>query len=127
MIKQHTTIKNIRNNYKKVFRCGYCDLQLIYRGVDPQFYNAGLYGWNCDIYVDYTRDIAITTGYRNMAGRMIPDELIKKYSKIAEEITSNYARPYEETRAKLQKKSLQTTQDLTKKPEKHLTKILKTF
>ena len=79
MTKQHIAIKNIRNEWKKVFYCGYCDLHDIYYHETPQFYNAGVYGWNCDIYCDYARDIAITTGYRNMAGRRIPDELIKKY------------------------------------------------
>lgn len=102
MTKQHIAIKNIRNNYKKVFRCGYCDLQFIYRGIDPQFYNTGVYGWNCDIYIDYARDIAITTGYRNMTGRMIPDEIIEKYSNIAKEIAKNtWSKPYEETRKAL--------------------------
>lgn len=85
MTKQHATIKSIRQNWKKVFYCGYCDLQDIYNET-PQFYNAGVYGWNCDIYCDYARDIAITTGYRNMTGRRIPEELIKKYSNIAKAI-----------------------------------------
>ena len=62
----------------------------------PTYYNAGIYGWNCDIYVDAVRDIAITTGYRNMAGISIPAELIKKHSNIAKSIcenifTKNYA------------------------------------
>ncbi len=90
MKKQHTSIKDIRNYWGKVFRCGYCDLQYIMRGTEPQYYNSGVYGWNCDIYCDYGRDIAITTGYRNMAGMRIPSEIIKKYSKIAQEICSQF-------------------------------------
>ena len=105
MRKVHVTMKSIRQDYKKVFRAGYCDLQDIFKYREPQFYNAGVYGWNCDVYVDYGRDIAITTGYRNMAGRSIPHELIRKYSDIAKEIESGYCWkvPWDEIREKLDK------------------------
>lgn len=96
-MKNKTTIKYIKNNYAKIFRCGYCDLQFIMRGYDATYYNAGVYGWNCDIYTDIVRDIAITTGYRNMTGLLIPNEIIKKYSAIAKEILKNqFAKPYKE-------------------------------
>ena len=88
-MKTKTTIKSIKNNYTKIFRCGYCDLQDIFKYTDATYYNAGVYGWNCDIYTDVARDVAITTGYRNMAGVLIPDELIKKYSNIAKAICKN--------------------------------------
>jgi hypothetical protein len=102
MSKQHTTIKNIRNNWAKVFRAGYCDLSYIFHHEEPQYYNAGVYGWNCDIYCDYSRDIAITTGYRNMAGIRIPDEILKKYDAIAKKIIENqWGESYEATKAKL--------------------------
>ena len=65
------------NNFRKVYRMGYCDLQYIMQGVEPTFYNSGVYGWNCDIYVDYSRDIAITTGYRNMRGERIPHDILR--------------------------------------------------
>lgn len=101
-MKTHTTIKSIRNNWDKKFQAFYCDLQFIYRGVEPNYYNAGIYGWNCDIYCDFKRDIAISTGYRNMTGRIIPDEIIEKYSNIAKEIAKNtWSKPYEETRKAL--------------------------
>ena len=73
-------------NFKKVFRCGYCELQNILRRYDPTYYNAGVYGWNNDIYVDYTHNIAITTGYRNMRGDRIPSDIIKKYEANAKKI-----------------------------------------
>lgn len=88
-MKTKTTIKSIKNNYSKIFCCGYCDLQDIFKGSAPTYYNAGIYGWNCDIYVDDSKGVAITTGYRNMAGISIPDELIKKYSNIAKAICKN--------------------------------------
>lgn len=96
-MKEKTTMKAIRNNWSKVFYAGYCDLQYIFKSVEPRYYNCGVYGWNCDVYVDYKNDIAITTGYRNMTGRRIPDELIEEYSEIAKEISSNiFCKPYEE-------------------------------
>ena len=88
-MKTHTTIKNIKLAWNNVYRCGYCDLQYIMKYYEPKYYNSGIYGWNCDIYCDYKRDIAITTGYRNMAGRVIPNGLIEKYSDIAKEICKN--------------------------------------
>lgn len=83
-------MKRIVNNFKKVYCCGYCDLQYIMRYNEPQYYNSGVYGWNCDIYVDYKNDIAISTGYRNMRGESIPKELIEKYSVIAESIYKDW-------------------------------------
>lgn len=89
-MKTQITIKAIRNSYDNIFRAGYCDLYYIFFGVSPQYYNCGVYGWNCDIYVDYGRDIAITTGYRNMAGKTIPHELIEKYTKKAKAVVGKY-------------------------------------
>lgn len=91
MTKEHISIKKIKTYWKKNFYCGYCDLQDIMKYKDPMYYNAGVYGWNCDIYTDYKTDIAITTGYRNMTGKRIPDEIIKKYSDIAKDIYEKMA------------------------------------
>ena len=97
MAKIKTTNKYINQVWKNVFRCGYCDLQYIMRGEEPVYYNCGVYGWNYDAYCDYKRDIAITTGYRNMTGHRIPDEIIEKYTNIAKEICEGYwNKPYEE-------------------------------
>lgn len=102
MSKTHTTIKHIKNVWGNVYRCGYCDLQYIMKYEEPQYYNSGVYGWNCDVYCDFKRNIAITTGYRNMTGRLIPSELIKKYSDIAKGICENtWSKPYNEIKAEL--------------------------
>lgn len=97
MAKIKTTNKYIKMVWKKVYRCGYCDLQYIMKGEEPTYYNCGVYGWNYDAYCDFKRNIAITTGYRNMTGARIPDELIEKYTAIAKEICKDYwNKPYEE-------------------------------
>lgn len=115
-MKIKTTMKNIRSNWKKVFYCGYCDLQYIMRGQDAQYYNAGVYGWNCDIYCDFGRDIAITTGYRNMTGKRIPDELIEKYNANAKKILKEgeWQKPYEEYMAELAKNREEFFEELDK-------------
>ena len=102
MAKIKTTNKYIKTVWANVYRCGYCDLQYIMRGEEPVYYNCGAYGWNYDVYCDYKRNVAITTGYRNMTGRMIPDELIEKYSNIAKEICKNtFSKSYDEIKAEL--------------------------
>lgn len=47
-------------------RVGYCDLCGALAGIDPDYYTAGVYGWNCDVYV--IAGLAICTGYRPAAG-----------------------------------------------------------
>lgn len=101
-MKIETTMKRVVQLYPKVFRCGYCDLQNIFKYEEPVYYNCGVYGWNCDIYVNFKRDIAITTGYRNMRGERVPDEIIRKYDAIAREILkSTWEVSYDELKAKL--------------------------
>lgn len=90
MSKIKTSMKYIKALYPVVFRCGYCDLQYIYKYNDPTYYNCGVYGWNCDIYVNFKYNAAITTGYRNMRGVRIPDEIINKYTEIAKNILATY-------------------------------------
>lgn len=109
MAKVEVTMKYIRNNFRKVFRCGYCDLSRILYADNPVYYNAGVYGWNCDVYVNFSRDIAVTTGYRNMTGQRIPSEIIEKYEAQAKAILENFSMPgqsnyetWEEKRFKLE-------------------------
>lgn len=88
-MKMKTSMLKIKKSFKHTVCCGYCDLQNILNKDDAQFYNAGTCGWNCDIYVNYKYNIAISTGYRNMCGPRIPDEIIEKYSKIGSELRRN--------------------------------------
>lgn len=102
MSKIKTSMKYIQKYWGNVYRCGYCDLQYIMKYEDPIYYNCGVYGWNCDIYCDSKTDTAITTGYRNMRGRVIPHDLIKRYSDIAKAIMENEGRkPYNEVKEEL--------------------------
>lgn len=68
----------------KMFACGYCDLQHMQGYKDADFYNAGIYGWNCDIYVSWRYGVIITTGYRNMRGTWIESQLIESCTDVEE-------------------------------------------
>lgn len=74
--------------YRNVFRCGHDELDNILRDYPAMFYNAGEFGWNCDIYVDPKHDLIITTGYRNMRGDKIPEYIINKFNKLMDNRTS---------------------------------------
>ena len=102
MRKTHESMK-VTNNFLNVFRCGYCDLQNIFYGIDPVYYNAGVYGWNNDMYIDYSTDTIITTGYRNMRGDSINHDLIRKYDKKARAIVGDWTISYDDKMKKLAK------------------------
>ena len=89
-MKRKIAMTYITSSFHKVWRCGYCDLQYIMKGTDAAYYNAGVYGWNCDIYIDYMHDVAITTGYRNMRGERIPDEVIDEFTERAKKVYEGY-------------------------------------
>lgn len=83
-----------------VFRVGYCALQNLLRFSNRYGYNAGIYGWNCDVYNFFKggKHIVITTGYRNLRGAKIPSEIVKKYEEEASGILefggTNYESSY---------------------------------
>lgn len=67
--KQRVTARCIREAEsvgRPTVRVGYCDLQDVLQGIEPDYYTAGIYGWNCDVYV--IAGLAICTGYRPAAG-----------------------------------------------------------
>lgn len=85
MRKKEVTTKWVKENFITL-RCGYCDLQYIMVN-EPDYYNAGVYGWNCDFY--RYGDIVISTGYRNMCGKDIPREIIANFNTIAKTIRNS--------------------------------------
>ena len=67
--KQRVTVKCIREAERAgapTVRVGYCDAQHLLSGIEPDYYTAGVYGWNCDIY--RIAGLTICTGYRGMIG-----------------------------------------------------------
>lgn len=62
-MKTKTTKRAIMNTFTNVIKVGYCDMQSALAQREPNFYTAGVYGWNADVYVIDT-DTVIVTGYR---------------------------------------------------------------
>ncbi len=64
-MKYHTTQKAARNSNNIVLSVGYCDLQNVLKHERPVAYNAGVNGWNFDLYLlEY--GISLVTGYRGL-------------------------------------------------------------
>ena len=92
-MKFKTTKKEIYQNYKNVICVGYCEAQYLLQGKNPIAYNAGYYGWNCDIYD--INGVAIVTGYQPF-GNIRPDyNTIKKYEDEALKICCDSRRNYQ--------------------------------
>ena len=85
-MKTPITKKAIMNSYRNVIKVGYCDMQDALKWREPNFYTAGVYGWNADVYViDY--DTVIVTGYRPFGNIELPREVIDTLNKCARSIT----------------------------------------
>lgn len=89
-MKYRITRKEIKENYYRVLQCRYCEMQHLLMEKQPIAYNAGMYGWNFDVYD--VNGIAIVTGYRNMVGTFInPMEEEKQAETIWNDRTLSYA------------------------------------
>lgn len=78
-MKYKTTAKALKEGYYMIIDVGYCDLQSLLSYKSPIAYNAGVYGWNFDVYdID---GVAIATGYRGMPSKNSKADykLIKEY------------------------------------------------
>ena len=85
-MKTKITKKAIMSAYRNVIKVDYCDMQDALKWREPNFYTAGVYGWNSDVYViDY--DTAIVTGYRPFGNVELPCEVIDMLNKCAKSIT----------------------------------------
>lgn len=111
-MKFRTTQKEIRDGYAKIYRCGYCDLQNLFRHTNATAYTCGVYGWNFDLYD--INGVAITTGYRGMIGESIPSELIQKYEKKAKKAIERANFDYKKTKSALDKLIVKFIEELTK-------------
>lgn len=85
-MKTQITKKAIMNAYRNVIKVGYCDMQDALKWREPNFYTAGVYGWNADVYV-IDHDTVIVTGYRPFGNVELPRYVIDTLNKCAESIT----------------------------------------
>lgn len=72
--------------YRNIIKVGYCDMQDALKWREPNFYTAGVYGWNSDVYV-IDNDTVIVTGYRPFGNMELPREVIETLNKCAKSIT----------------------------------------
>lgn len=101
-MKVKVTKKEIRENYKNVIRVGYCELQYLLRGKNPNFYTSGTYGWRADIYqINY--NTCIVTGYAPFGNIKIERNTIQKYEEKAIKICHDYSLNWEQETTKLDK------------------------
>ena len=82
-MKHKTTRKAVAE--ANSIKVGYCDLQSLLKYHDAVCYNAGIYGWNFDVYHVY--GLNICTGYRNLGGRDAVG--VEEYENKAHEILSS--------------------------------------
>ena len=78
-MKTLTTNKEIKSNFYKIVKIGYCDAQYLLSFKNPFSYTCGVYGWNADFYE--IGNTCISTGYRPI-GESVDYKLLteKKHS-----------------------------------------------
>ena len=91
--------KDLKENYK-CYSIGYCEAQDLLSLEGSNYYTAGVYGWNADIYI--FENIAIVTGYRPF-GESLDFDIVNKYNKKADKYRRASKQNYEIQKRHLQK------------------------
>ena len=100
-MKFHTTQREIKANYPRIIKVGYCSLQALLSFENPIAYTTRREGWGCDIY-QVSQNTAISTGYAPFGNICPKYETINKYEYRAIEIIYS-DEPYDERKAALRK------------------------
>lgn len=88
MIKVKVSKRDVRNGFRRVLYCRYCELQELLSYETANAYNANQYGWRNDIYF-IDNQTAIVTGYEPFGNVEIPGNICKKYEEIAKRMKKN--------------------------------------
>lgn len=93
---KHLTKNEIKKQYETIIQVGYCDLYKLTRNLKKIGYNAGIYGWNYDVF-ELDWNTCIITGYRTFDKGTIrlTSDFIQYMDKKANEITNNNNFNYE--------------------------------
>ena len=97
-MKLKTTNKEVKANFSKIVKIGYCDAQYLLKYKYPFGYTCGVYGWNADFY--QIGNVCISTGYRPI-GKNVDYKLLDKLEREARTICNNYNISYDEQRKQL--------------------------
>lgn len=95
MQKLKVTRKDIKASYNNIYNVGYCNMYYLLTGIEPRYYNCGVYGWNWDAY-EIEEGICIITGYRNTLGVNVDSKQLRYYEEQAREIRENWGIKYDE-------------------------------
>lgn len=97
-MKIKMSMKQAHAGARKVYAVGYCGIQYLLYGKEPFAYNAGIYGWNNDSYLIFSKrgTVVISTVYRNMQADHIPYDVMEKYEKQAENVWHDHTITYQE-------------------------------
>ena len=87
-MKLKTTNKEIKSNFSKIVKIGYCDAQHLLSYKNPFAYTCGAYGWSADFY--QIGNSCISTGY-SAIGEKVDCELLKQLEKQAQAICFDYS------------------------------------
>ena len=101
-MKVKVTKKEIKENYKNVISVGYCELQFLLKGKNPNFYTSGIYGWGADIY-QISNTACIVTGYQPFGNIEIERNTIQKYEEKARKVYCDYSLNWKQQIKKLEK------------------------
>lgn len=100
MIKLKVSKREIKNNFKNVLYCGYCELSDLLSYKDANYYNANSYGWRNDIYL-INNNTVIVTGYEPFGSIEIPRDITKKYNDAAYNIKIDRKLDFEAQKEKI--------------------------
>lgn len=112
MGKIHVSMNELERNFRHVFRIPNEAAHHLLYFHSPVFYNAGVNGWNCTVYVYPNYDLAICTGDRNLRGLRVPDDLLLKYEEFARSQIRDWTLTYETRKSRLDESFAQFIQDL---------------
>ena len=87
-MKLKTTNKQIKANFYKIVKIGYCEAQYLLAYKKPFAYTCGVCGWNADFY--QIGNACISTGYRPI-GESVGYELLKQLEREAQAIYLDYS------------------------------------
>lgn len=86
-MKVKVTRSLLKSHYNRAIAIGYCDAYSLLYFENPEYYTAGIYGWNFDAYdID---GVLITTGYRGMIGVTPNYERLRFFNKKSEDVINS--------------------------------------
>ena len=86
-MKMRISEKELKKSFKNIYSVGYCELKML-EFMEADYYTAGVYGWNCDVY-KIDNNTLLVTGYRTF-GKQVPKEVVNIYNKMFEELKEKY-------------------------------------